>query len=313
MRHLVLLLFCVMVSLGGPLLLTNDGGFYPFVVHEPEGNLTKPWPVLMFLHGRGCIADSNDWVNRAQWDGVGTILSQWNSGNRGEKQALVARQFLTIIPVARKTYNNQDTGPKWITGRLMEVINKVKGRYQVDMNRFYLTGYSMGAFGTWTVMVDVPSIIAAAVPSAGFPYTWPDLPAVKKVANVPIHQFCSEADTVIEFYKCKGTIDDIKRSGNNQSITTIYPKSQGVPHGVDGNQEQGMSHLPFQADVFKWLLTKRSGGRPNPPSTGSGGGGNKNQWEACSRSSECRSGLCCSKLYSGDGQYKCTPGSQQCI
>ncbi|PRP79713.1 peptidase [Planoprotostelium fungivorum] len=190
MKGLIVLLSCLHAVLAGQLRLTNDvvGGFYPFVVHEPETNihdfdlifssdndLQKPWPLLIFLHGRGCISDDNNWVDRAQWDGVGTLLNQWNGGNRGGKQAVVANQFLTVLPVARKNYGGRS---RWLSDHLIEVINKVKSRYTVDSNRIYVTGYSMGAFGTWRFSIQHPDrclrssdeMVAAAVASAGFPY-----------------------------------------------------------------------------------------------------------------------------------------------
>ncbi|PRP85516.1 hypothetical protein PROFUN_06748 [Planoprotostelium fungivorum] len=322
------LLTCIVTALAGPLNLINDGGFYPFVVHEPETNITKPWPILMFLHGRGCISDDGNWVDRAQWDGVGTLLNQWNSGNRGDKQTMVANQFLTVIPVARKTYNNKDAGDQWLSDHLIEVLNKVKSRYSVDSNRLYVTGYSMGAFGTWRFNIQHPELVAASVASAGFPYDGQnsDDTHVKNVADTPFHLFCSEADTIIEFPKCKRAAGYLNNMNNRQDIVTIYPASMGVQHG-DNSNEKGMGHLPFTADVFRWLLTKNlnrtviptdspspdpvptESPSPDPIPTESGG---KQEWEMCSDSSECAN-HCCSKQYSGDGLYKCTPNSDQCI
>ncbi|PRP79712.1 hypothetical protein PROFUN_12700 [Planoprotostelium fungivorum] len=117
---------------------------------------------------------------------------------------------------------------------------------------------------------------------------------------------------ILEVQEGGGYLNDMH---NRQALVTIYPANLGIHHG-DTSNEKGMAHVPFTADVFRWLLTKNLNRTVNPtfspspaPSPTSGG---RSDWQMCADSSECIN-HCCSKQYSNDGQSKCTPGGSQCI
>ena len=52
-------------------------------------------------------------------------------------------------------------------GDVMALIDEIAEKYSVDPNRIYLTGLSMGGFGTWTIAGNYPERFAAIVPICG--------------------------------------------------------------------------------------------------------------------------------------------------
>ncbi|PRP73663.1 Phospholipase/Carboxylesterase, partial [Planoprotostelium fungivorum] len=340
----ILLLLCLFGLSVAEMKLYNENGFYPYVLHEPEGGLAKPWPMVMFLHGSGSRADS-DFLSHAQWDGVGWLLGRWNRGVRGDAETIAAQKFFSLLPVARVS-----KGMDWNNNELMNVINQVKAKYgnDIDWNRFYVSGFSMGSFGTWRFITGNSDMVAAALPSAGY-LTDGD---INKVAKLPIDYFCSDSDDKVPGPKCQTTYDRLVSIGNRVSNFTRYPSSMNIPHSNSGVRD--MSTVPFTADALRWLLSHSKGnsngsssssgsstsgsstsgssttgsstsgtttGSTSGTTTGStsgttsgtsGGQGNKNDWDFCSSNSECRNG-CCSKQWSGDGRLKCTPGGTQCV
>ncbi|MCB1126444.1 MAG: aldehyde dehydrogenase family protein, partial [Verrucomicrobiae bacterium] len=50
---------------------------------------------------------------------------------------------------------------------LLALLDQVMGKYSVDPGRVYLTGLSMGGFGTWRLAADHPEMFAAAAPICG--------------------------------------------------------------------------------------------------------------------------------------------------
>lgn len=75
-----------------------------------------------------------------------------------------------VCPTNRRPY-----GFNWEDiGRIdaMEVLNIAKQKFNVDENRVYLTGHSMGGHGTWYLGANYPDQFAAIGPSAGWISLW---------------------------------------------------------------------------------------------------------------------------------------------
>ncbi len=112
-------------------------------VNLPKG--TKP-ALFLSLHGAGVEA-----INQAQ---------AYNFKNWG----------YIVCPTNRRPY-----GYNWENwGRLdgLEVYNLAKKKFNIDDNRVYLTGHSMGGHGTWQLGINYPDKFAALGPSAGWISIW---------------------------------------------------------------------------------------------------------------------------------------------
>ncbi|RJP63862.1 MAG: alpha/beta hydrolase [Ignavibacteriales bacterium] len=112
-------------------------------VNLPKG--TKP-ALFLSLHGAGVEA-----INQAQ---------AYNFKNWG----------YIVCPTNRRPY-----GYNWENwGRLdgLEVYSIAKKKFNIDNNRVYLTGHSMGGHGTWQLGINYPDKFAALGPSAGWISIW---------------------------------------------------------------------------------------------------------------------------------------------
>ena len=120
---------------------------YPFLLYVPdslpeEGDL----PLLIFLHGRSLSGTDLNLVKKyGVFDGL----------KRGVKIPAVI-----IAPQVKRSES-------WDPDKLLDVLNYVQANYQTDLNRVYVTGMSLGGYGTLHFAGKVPERIAAAAALCG--------------------------------------------------------------------------------------------------------------------------------------------------
>lgn len=123
-----------------------DGSLQYFACNESRNTTKEPQALFLALHGANVegLAHASSYYPK-NW---GNIVSPTNRRPFG--------------------YNWEDTG------RLdaLEVLSLAKEKYNVDPNRVYLTGHSMGGHGTWHIGVCYPDQFAAIGPSAGWISLW---------------------------------------------------------------------------------------------------------------------------------------------
>lgn len=73
---------------------------------------------------------------------------------------------------------------------VLELIDHIIETYHIDKQRVYLTGLSMGGFGTWEYLGRRPELWAAAAPMAGFS----DPAIIPNIQNIPIWIFHGNID-----------------------------------------------------------------------------------------------------------------------
>jgi pimeloyl-ACP methyl ester carboxylesterase len=105
-------------------------------------------PLMIFLAGSG----ANGTNNLAQLDQVADLMIQ-EAKDRGA--------FL-YVPQTVSTWSSQV-----VTDEVMTMINRAIGTLNADTNRVYLTGYSLGSYGTWTMLSRYDGRFAAAIPLSG--------------------------------------------------------------------------------------------------------------------------------------------------
>ena len=84
--------------------------------------------------------------------------------------------------------------------------NYITGNTKFDPSRIYITGLSMGGFGTWDLMARWPDRIAAAMPICG----GADLATAERIKHVPVWVFHGSADTAVKtkrrLLRCRSTL-----------------------------------------------------------------------------------------------------------
>ncbi|MCG8433875.1 MAG: prolyl oligopeptidase family serine peptidase, partial [Gammaproteobacteria bacterium] len=128
----------------------------------------------------------------------------------------------------------------WKPKHLKALVNHVSRQLRVDSSRFYVSGLSMGGFGTWRYVASYPDEVAAAVPICGGGNTaW-----AKLLTDVPIWCFHGAKDNVVPLKHSQEMIDAIRAAGGQPKLT-IYPEA-----GHDS-----WSKTYTNEEVYEWMLS----------------------------------------------------------
>lgn len=194
----------------------------------------KRYPVLIFLHGRG--SGGND--NEKQLNG---IVRKFASGRFHEKNPSFV--FAPQCP---------DDNKGWRGEYLEDVIGLVKAAVEnlpVDENRIYITGLSMGGFGTWSALAEAPELFAAAVPVCG----GGDPRTAKAIKDIPIWTHHGVADAVVSVEFTRRMVEALKKEKGNIKYTE-YDEASGVKHDA-------WTPCYSNPDVFEWMYEQRKGAK----------------------------------------------------
>lgn len=144
-----------------------------------------------------------------------------------------------------ETMNGSPTPMLQLTKQLIDSL--VAGG-AVDTDRIYITGLSMGGYGTWEAIQRWPDFFAAAIPICG----GGDPALANTLTTLPLWAWHGEVDTVIEVNKTRRMIDAINAAGGHPKATYIAK----CGHGSWGPAYK-------EAALSTWLLAQR---RPSKPS-----------------------------------------------
>jgi predicted peptidase len=124
---------------------------------------------------------------------------------------------------------------------VFELLDTMVKDSAVNDNRIYITGLSMGGYGTWDALARRPSFFAAAIPICG----GGDPKTAARFANVPLWCFHGDQDKAVPVKRSREMIEALKAAGGTPKYTE-YP---GVEHN---------SWAQTYADpaVFEWLFTQ---------------------------------------------------------
>jgi predicted peptidase len=180
-----------------------------FVPHNYDGK--KEFPVILFLHGAG---ETKGGKKMPVEVGIGTHIK------KHEKTF----PFITIIPQA-ETRGWQTDGPNG--KRALAMLDEVTKEYKTDPNRVYLTGLSMGGFGTWSIATAHPDKWAAIVPICGGVRSAEDVEkTAEKVKDIPTWVFHGADDPTVKVEKSRELVAAIKKAGGHPK----YTEFPGVQH-----------------------------------------------------------------------------------
>lgn len=107
---------------------------------------------------------------------------------------------------------------------LGKFLDHVIAENNVDTDRIYLTGLSMGGTATWTWAMSEPERFAAIAPVCGEGITW----HAKRIAALPIKAFHGDIDDVVTPHESLEMVSRINKAGGNASLTLF----SGVKHNA---------------------------------------------------------------------------------
>jgi predicted peptidase len=186
-----------------PRVFKDTEGESKYVVFVPHSYTPdKQYPLILFLHGAGERGDDGD---RPVKQGIGNAITFKN----GEKSF----QFFVIFPQCRKGANWQATGLD--ARRALAMLNEVQKEYKIDNNRVYLTGLSMGGFGTWSLAAADPTRWAAIVPICGAG----DPSQASKIKDIPCWAFVGSKDSPKLVEGTRNMVEAMKKAGGEPRFT----------------------------------------------------------------------------------------------
>lgn len=186
-----------------------------------EEPAAEGWPLMLFLHGLGECG--ND-INRVKKHGPPKLIE---NGKRFP--------FVVVSPQCPR-------GSRWEAWRLSVLLDEVINKNDIDEERVYITGLSMGGFGTWDLAAYSPERFAAIAPICGGGNTLDG----KLLINLPAWVFHGAEDKVVPASFSESMVTAIRRAGGGPKIT-IYPHA-----GHDSWTETYEN-----PELYEWLLKKK--------------------------------------------------------
>lgn len=198
-----------------------------FLPAEYLARNTERWPLLLFLHGSGQRGSDLKKL------GYGGPLKQARANSNFP--------FIVVAPVCPSNQN-------WSAEALIALVDDVSRQYRVDTRRLYVTGLSMGGFGTWRLGTRYPERFAAMAPVCG----GGDPEAVTKADGAQRHAlrtlgiwaFHGAKDNVVKLEESERMIAALKTIGCTNVDFTIYPEAKHDAWTAAYNNP----------DLYEWLL-----------------------------------------------------------
>jgi predicted peptidase len=190
-----------------------------YLIFLPEGyeESDKKFPLMLFLHGAG---ESGSDLQKVKMHGPPKIVD-------GKPDF----PFIVVSP--------QSPGRGWQPETLNGLLDEVIAKYRVDTDRVYLTGLSMGGYGTWALAAAHPERFAAIAPICGGGN--PDDAA--KIKDIPTWVFHGAKDSVVPLDRSQVMVDALKSAGAEPKFT-IYPDAE----------HDSWTETYDNAELYKWML-----------------------------------------------------------
>jgi predicted peptidase len=205
----------------------------PYLLFVPKDykSAGEKWPLLLFLHGLG--ESGNNQLERVKIHGPPSFVD-----SRPDFPFILVAPQLPPPPREMK-----DVPKGWKPERLIRLVDHVMNNLNVDATRVYVTGLSMGGYGTWRLVAAYPERFAAAVPICG---GGEPKAMAASLRRVPIWAFHGACDDVVPVCKSQEMVHAVRCAGGDARLT-VYPN-------VDHDSWTATYDNP---EVYEWLLSHR--------------------------------------------------------
>ena len=169
----------------------------------------KKWPLVLFLHGAGERGDNLELVKV-----------------HGPPKLIEQGQQFPFIVVAPQC----PADAWWQPEKLAALLDDVEHRYRVDKRRIYVTGISMGGFGTWLLALSYPRRFAAIAPICGggerIAVLLPDPKKKEALKSLGVWAFHGAKDPVVEVEESERMVKALRKAGCTDVELTVYPDAK---------------------------------------------------------------------------------------
>jgi len=198
---------------------------YPFLTWTPKDydkDASRRWPLVVYLHGSG--------------DRGADLSVLKHNGPSNQEWLREDLPFILVSPLCPKD-------EWWDPTAVVALVDKICETMRVDTEKIYLTGVSMGGFGTCDVAAHYPERFAAIAPVCGFgnagDTVW--------YKDVPIWTFHGAKDDIVPPDVTRKGVERLKELGSKNVHYTEYPEGN---HGIT---DEAYGDRAF----WTWLLEQR--------------------------------------------------------
>lgn len=227
---------------------SNDVLVYRLFTPETE---EEKVPLILYLHGAGAIGDDN--ITQITTKDAASFVTE--EMQETHPCYVLAPQLPERYTAAGESPTDEQSAKGWtdeeVQEALMETIEEIAGTNgNVDMDRIYITGHSMGALGVWGMIAAYPDVFAAAVPISGL---WDG--SVDDLVDLPIWIFHGEKDEVVPVDRETMLRDRLEELGGNVRMT-IYTDEDFAAAGVT---DPHGANVPAYSDqeMFDWMFDQK--------------------------------------------------------
>jgi predicted peptidase len=204
-----------------------------YLLHLPQGydgKSGKRWPLLLFLHGAG---ERGADVQRVAVHGPLKLARQGTNF-----------PFLIVAPLC-------PAGERWQDEPLLKLLEHLAATRAVDPDRVYVTGLSMGGYGTWSLGLTQPQRFAAIAPICGGGQMIDALlgsrDRAQPLKTLGVWAFHGAKDPVVPLEETERMVRALKQAGCPDVKLTVYPEAQ----------HDSWTETYNNPEFYAWLLQHR--------------------------------------------------------
>jgi predicted peptidase len=201
----------------------------------------RKYPLVLFMHGAGERGDNNkaQLVHGMNDFASDEVMSKYPAFVIAPQCPNNKKWVEVDWSAAKHTSPEKPSISLQLTFDAMAALQK---EFSIDDKRIYVTGLSMGGYGTWDAAARRPDYFAAAAPICG----GGDEGDAKKLAKVPIWAFHGDKDGAVKVERTRNMIAAIKEAGGEPKYTE-YP---GVGH-------DSWSATYRNPEFYAWLFAQQ--------------------------------------------------------
>jgi len=217
-----------------------------YLLQTPAGEKPQAgWPLLLFLHGYGECGEN---IEKVKTHGPPKLIAEFDS----------LASCVIVSPQCPKD-------SWWRVDALRALVDDViEDQGDVDQRRLYVSGLSMGGYGTWSFISHYSNYFAAAIPicGGGDPFRLPanhppekvgidnefDPDGLKQAVDLPLWTFHGTKDDSVPIEETQMLVKILKDAGSKNVRFTAY---DGVGH------VEAWEKAYENPETWKWLFSQR--------------------------------------------------------
>ena len=200
-----------------------------YLIYLPRDyDTAREWPLLLFLHGAG---ERGDDVQRAGIHGPPKII----------REATLELPFIVVAPQVPEDR-------VWSVRFLDALLEELARTHSIDEDRIYVTGLSMGGYGTWELALEFPHRFAAIAPISGGGTS----PGACTLRHLPVWAFHGALDRVVPPQQTEEFVRRLRECDGHLRYT-LY---EDATHDA-------WTRTYADPELYEWLLSHRRGA-PGP-------------------------------------------------